>query len=162
MNWFEIKVKYQKIDEQGKESNVSETYLVDALSFTEAEARIIKEMEPYLGEEFQIVNMKRANYSELYEDETGDRYYKCKTVFVTLDEEKGKERRTANYILVQANDMQHSLSNLQEYLKDTTVDWDLTAITETPIMDVYKYFDQDADDEIPDNLKPIDEVKDEE
>lgn len=143
MNWFEIKVKYQKIDEQGKEAKVTETYLVDALSYTEAEARITNEMEPFLGQEFQIVNMKRANYSELHADETGDRYYKCKTMFVTIDEEKGKERKVASYILVQANDMEHAQANLSEHMKDCLVDWNCTAITETPIMDVYNYFDQE-------------------
>lgn len=141
MNFFEVKVKYQKIDDNGKEAIATETYLVDALSYTECEARITKEMEPFLGQDFQIVNMKRANYNELAEDASADRYYKCKAVFVTIDEEKGRERRVASYILVQANDMEHAQANLNEFMKDTTVDWQCTAITETPIMDVYKYFD---------------------
>lgn len=157
MNWFEVKVKYSMIDEQGAEKKMSEPYLVDALSFTEAEARINKEMEPYLSDDFQIVNMKRANYTDLLEDEAGDKYFKCKVVFVTLDEEKGKEKKVSNYILVQASDIEHAISNLKMGFRDMTVDWDVTTVSETMIMDVFKYFDQE--EEIPEHLKPVADVQ---
>lgn len=154
MNWFEVKVKYSRIDEHGAEKTISEPYLVDALSFTEAEARINVEMEPFLSDSFQIVNMKRANYSDLLEDETGDKYFKCKVVFVTLDEEKGKEKKVSNYILVQALDIEQALVNLKKGFSDMTVDWDVTTISETLIMDVFKYFDDDVTD-VPAHLKPV-------
>lgn len=160
MNWFEVKVKYSMIGENGAEQKMSEPYLVDALSFTEAEARINKEMEPYLSDEFQIVNMKRANYTDLLEDEEGDKYFKCKIVFVTIDEEKGKEKKTSNYILVQAKDIESALTNLKAGFRDMTIDWDVTTISETMIMDVFKYFD-DAVEEIPEHLKPIDKTEEE-
>lgn len=161
MNWFEVKVKYSMISENGAEKKVSEPYLVDALSFTEAEARINKELEPYLNDEFQIVNMKRANYTDLLEDETGDKYFKCKVVFVTLDEEKGKEKKTSNYILVQAKDIEGALVNLKAGFRDMTIDWDVTTISETLIMDVFKYFDDEVE-EIPEHLKPVSEVQEKE
>ncbi len=157
MNYFEVKVKYSMIDEQGAEKKVSEPYLVDAMSFTEAEARINKEMEPYLNDQFQIVNMKRANYSDLLEDETGDIYFKCKVTFVTLDEEKGKEKKVSNYILVQATDTEHAIANLKNGFRDMTVDWDITMVSETAIMDVYKYHDET----IPAHLKPVAEIEEE-
>lgn len=156
MNWFDIKVRYSMISENGAEKKVSESYLVDAISFTEAEARINKELEAYLSDEFQIMNMKRANYTDLLEDETGDKYYKAKVVFVTLDEDKGREKKTANYILVQAKDLEGALSNLKTGFRDMTIDWDACAMTETPIMDVYKYFDQE--EEVPENLTPVEET----
>lgn len=158
MNWFEVKVKYSMIGENGAEKKMSEPYLVDALSFTEAEARINKEMEPYLSDDFQIVNMKRANYTDLLEDEDGDKYFKCKIVFVTIDEEKGKEKKTSNYILVQAKDIESALLNLKAGFRDMTIDWDVTTISETLIMDVFKYFD-DAEEEIPAHLKPIENAE---
>lgn len=161
MNWFEVKVKYSMISENGAEKKVSEPYLVDALSFTEAEARINKELEPYLNDEFQIVNMKRANYTDLLEDETGDKYFKCKVVFVTLDEEKGKEKKTSNYILVQAKDIEGALVNLKAGFRDMTIDWDVTTISETLIMDVFKYFDDEVE-EIPAHLKPVEQDETEE
>ncbi len=166
MNWFEVKVKYQKVDENGKEKKVTEPYLLDAMSFTEAEARIMEEMEPFLGEVFEVANIRRANYSEIYRDETGDRWYKCKVVFVTIDEEKGKERKVANFMLVQANDMQHAYNNLLKSLEGIIVDYEISSITETPLMDVIPYFSDDVDADIPDHLKPVadleEEVEDEE
>lgn len=145
MNLFEVKVKYAMVAENGSEKKVTESYLVDALSFTESEARINKEMEPYLNDEFQIVSMKRANYTDILEDEASDKYYKCKIVFVTLDEEKGKEKKTSNYILVQAKDIESALANLKVGFQDMTIDWDSTAIIETLIMDVFKYSEADKE-----------------
>lgn len=156
MNLFEVKVKYSIISENGTEKKVSEPYLVDALSFTEAEARINKEMEPYLNDEFQIVAMKRANYSDILEDETGDKYYKCKIVFVTLDEEKGKEKKTSNYVLVQAKDIEGALVNLKAGFRDMTIDWDSTAVMETAIMDVFKYFDdEESENDLEDDIDDL-------
>ena len=77
------------------QKKVSEPYLVDAWSFTEAEARIIKEMTPFISGDFSVANIKRANISELFMDETGDKWYKCKVNFITLDEKSGAEKRTA-------------------------------------------------------------------
>lgn len=147
MNWFEVKVKYQKIDEQGKEKKISEPYLVDAVSFTEAESRIYEELKPYLGEEFNILNIKRANYSDLFFYDSGDRWFKCKVVFVTLDEEKGVEKKMSNYMLVQATDIDEALSNLTKSMKDCTVDYNVQSVQETPIMDVFPYFKDDNENE---------------
>lgn len=136
MNWFEVKIKYQRIDEQGKEKKVSEPYLINAMSFTEAEAKILEEMEPYVGEEFSITNIKRANYSDIFYYDDGDRWFKCKVEFVMLDEEKGVEKKTANYMLVQANDIDEALKNFTNSMKDCMADYTLQTIQETPIMDV--------------------------
>lgn len=155
MNWFEVKVKYQKIEENGKEKNVSEPYLVDAVSFTEAEARIMEELKPYIGEEFNIMNIKRANYSDLFFYETGDRWFKSKVVFVTLDEEKGVEKKVANYMLVQASNIDEALANLTESMKDCTVDYSVLSLQETLIMDVFPYFKDSVQEQIPYNLKPL-------
>ena len=85
--WFECKIRYEKTMENGMNKKVTEPYLVDALSFTEAEARIIEEMTPYISGEFTVNDIKRANYSELFfaEDANADRWFKCKLTFITLD-----------------------------------------------------------------------------
>ena len=138
-NWFECKVKYDKMMENGMQKKVAEPYLVDALSFTEAEARIIKEITPFISGEFSVANIKRANINELFFDETGDKWFKCKINFVTLDEKSGAEKRTAAYMLVQASDLQKALENLIEGMKGTLADFEIASVTETAIMDIYPY-----------------------
>ena len=128
--WFECKVKYDKMMENGMQKKVTEPYMVDALSFTEAEARIIKEMTPFISGDFSVANIKRANISELFFDETGDKWFKCKVNFITLDEKSGAEKRTASYMLVQAQDLQKALENLLEGMKGTMADFEIAAINE--------------------------------
>ena len=138
-NWFECKVKYDKMMENGMQKKVTEPYLVDALSFTEAEARIIEEVSPFISGEFSVSAVKRANFSELFFDETGDRWYKCKLNFITLDEKSGMEKRTPSYMLVQAADFETGRKKLNAGMKGTMADWTIVSITETPLMDVYPF-----------------------
>lgn len=138
-NWFECKVKFDKIMENGMVKKVTEPYLVDALSFTEAEARIIREVTLFISGEFSVSSVKRANLSELFYDGTGDKWFKCKINFVTLDEKSGAEKRLASYILVQASDLQKALENLLEGMKGTLADFEIASVTETAIMDIYPY-----------------------
>ena len=125
--------------ENGMQKKVTEPYLVDALSFTEAEARIIEEVSPFISGEFSVSAVKRSNFSELFFDETGDRWYKCKLNFITLDEKSGMEKRTASYMLVQAADFETALKNLVEGMKGTMADYQIGMVSETPLMDVYPY-----------------------
>ena len=92
-NWFECKVSFEKIMENGAQKKVTEPYLVDALSFTEAEARIIEEIRPFVSGEFTVTDIKRARLSELFFNENGDRFYKIKVYFITLDEKSGAEKQ---------------------------------------------------------------------
>ena len=95
MNFFECKIRYEKIMENGVNKKVTEQFLVDALSFTEAEARIISEMTPFISGEFTVSDIKRANYSELFssEEDAADRWFKCKLSFITLDEKAERRKR---------------------------------------------------------------------
>lgn len=138
-NWFEVKVKYEKIDERGAVKKVTEPYLVDALSFTEAEARAITELEPYLSGEFIISNIARANYTDLFPFDDGDRWFKCKIAYVSIDEEKGTEKRKTSYVLVQANDVKHAWENLTTAMADSVVDYEVNSIQETAIMDIFPF-----------------------
>ena len=140
-NWFECKVKYEKTMENGLTKKVSEPYLVDAISFTEAEKRIIEEIRPFMAGEFVISDIKRANYSEVFfcDAESADRWFKCKLSFITLDEKSGAEKKTNSYALVQAGDLREAIKYLDEQMKGTIMDYQIASVTETMIMDVFPY-----------------------
>lgn len=137
--WFETKISYEKEIEGGMMKKVTEPYLVDALSFTEAEARIIKEMTPYMSGEFTVTNIKRANYSEIFTDENGDRWYKAKVVFITIDEKSGAEKKSSTNMLVQAADIRQALANLDKGMSTSMADYEIASITETMLMDIFPF-----------------------
>lgn len=137
-NWFECKVRYDKLQENGAVKKVTEPYLVDALSFTEAEARIIEEQTPFISGDFSVSAVKRTKISEIFWNVGGDRWYLVKVAFITIDERSGAEKRTATLILVQASDFKGALENFIEGMKGTMADYEIVSITETPLMDVYK------------------------
>ncbi len=135
--WFECKVRYEKMMENGMVKKVNEPYLVDALTFTEAEARIMEQMKPFISGEYSISSEKKTKIAEIFFNEGGDRYYQVKVNFVTLDERSGTEKKTASLILVQASDFEEALRNFQEGMKGTMADFEIASITETMIMDVF-------------------------
>ncbi|MDN3673230.1 DUF4494 domain-containing protein [Flavobacterium branchiarum] len=138
--WYECKVKYRKTDDTGTQKVTTEPYLVDAVSYTEAESRINEEMSAYISEEFKITNIKIANYAEIHPFENADRWFKSKVSLMAYDEESGKERRSNMYILVQANDVKEAYDNTIAIMKNTMGDYTIPAIAESPIMDVFPYF----------------------
>ena len=130
-NWFECKIRYEKTMENGMNKKVTEPYLVDAQSFTEAEARIIEEITPFISGEFTVSDIKRANYT--------DKWFKCKLTFITLDEKSGAEKKTSTLVLVQAADLRDAVKKLDEGMKGTMADYQIASVAETSIIDVYKY-----------------------
>lgn len=140
-NYFLAKIRYEKTGEDGLIKKTTESYLVDALSFTECESRIIQEITPFITGEFQVSDIKRANYSELFmsDEESADKWYDARLAFITLDERSGKEKRSYNNILVQAADLNDALKKLNENMKGTLCDYESVKIQETLIMDVYQY-----------------------
>lgn len=136
-NYFETHVKYEKTLENGTQKKVDEAYLVDAMSFTEAESRIIEEMTPFIVGEFEVSVAKKARISELFFDENGDRWYRAKVMFITFDEKSGAEKRTPSIMLVQAQDFETAIRNLETGMKGTMSDWEIFSITETKIVDVF-------------------------
>lgn len=139
--WFEVSIRYQKIAENGMEKKVTEKYLFDALSFTESEGKCIEEMTPFISGEFTVSDIKRANYSEIFfsEEESADRWFKCKLVFITLDEKSGAEKKTSTHVLVQASGLRDAVKKLDEGMKGTMADYQIASVSETAIMDVYPY-----------------------
>ena len=139
--WFECKVKYERTMDDGKVKKVNEPYLVDALSFTEAEERIIEERKHYMSGEFQVSDIKRARYAELFEtdDESADRWFKVKLTFITLDEKTGAEKKTSQNVLVQAADLRDAVKRLDEGIKSSMMDYVISSVAESPLLDVYHY-----------------------
>lgn len=135
--WFECKVRYERMTENGSVKKVNEPYLVDALTFTEAENRIIEKITPYISGDFSISAVKKTRISEIFFDDSGDKYYMVKVNFITHDEKSQVEKKTSNFILVQASDFAGSLAKFEEGMKGTLADYEIASITETPIMDVF-------------------------
>lgn len=135
-NWFECRAKYDKIQENGKVKKVNEPYLVDALSFTEAESRFIEEITPFISGEFTVTVAKRTKIAEIF-NLGAERYYLAKVAFITIDEKTAQEKRSVSQILVGASDFKEAYDNFLDGMKGTMADFELVSLAETAIMDVY-------------------------
>ena len=135
--WFETKVRYDKMQENGAVKKVNEPYLVDALSFTEAESRIIEAIKPYISGEFSISAVKKTKIAEIFFNENGDRYYMVKVNFITLDEKSGMEKKSASFIMVQESSFSDALDQFNEGMKGSAADFEIASIAETPLCDVF-------------------------
>jgi len=156
--WFECKVKYVKIDDDGRERKVSEVYLVDAVTFTDAETRIIQQMGTMIRGEFIVDNIKKSNIVEIYPHENGEWWFKARIGIVTIDEKAGKEKKINNYFLVAADDIKEALQRLEEGLSYVLVPYQTTSLAICNIVDVFPYFEDKVNAPIPANLKPLKEV----
>jgi len=156
--WFECKVKYVKIDDDGRERKVNEVYLVDAVTFTDAETRIIQQMQTMVRGEFIVDNIKKSNIVEIYPHENGEWWFKAKIGIITIDENAGKEKKINNYFLVAADDIKQALQRLEEGLSYILVPYQTTSLAVSTIVDVFPYFEDNANKPIPSNLKPLKEV----
>ena len=94
-------------------------------------------MQPYISGEFSVDTVKRVKLSDIFYNEAGDRWYKVKTNFITIDEKTAVEKRTACFMLVQASDFKGALATFMEGMHDTMADFEIASITETPLMDVF-------------------------
>ncbi len=139
--WFECKIQYEKVMEDGLQKKVVETYTIDALSFTEAEQRIMEEMSSFISGEFTIKDIKIAPYKEIFfsDMDTADRWYKTKLQFITIDEKTAKEKRSSVNYLVNAGTLNGAVKNIDEVMGGTMIDYVIASVAETTLMDVYEY-----------------------
>lgn len=142
--YIETKIRYDKTLENGVTKKVTERFLVDALSFTEAEARITEEQAPFISGDFSVSAVKKTNIAEISRTGKDDKWYSCKINFITIDERTAQEKKTATHILVEASDFNSACNNLREFMKDTMADYDIASISETDIMDVYIHENNNA------------------
>ncbi len=151
--WFECTAKYIRMDENGREKKASETYLLDAVSFTEAESRIYKELQTMVSGEFMVSKIAKTRISEIIPSDSGERWYKAKVAFITVDEESGKEKRVAQFILVNSVSVKEAYDQIIEAMQGMMADFEISGINESTILDVFPYFAEKG--EVPSNLKPI-------
>ena len=137
--YYESTVKYRKTDEQGVNKVVTESYIVSALSFSEAESNINEQMKVYVGEDFKVVNIKLTNYLEIATFEDADIWFKSKISLLYFDEENGKEKKSNIYMLVQANSAREAYDNTIATLKGTISDFTIPSVSETKIVEVFEY-----------------------
>ena len=139
--WFETKIRYEKTIGDGDIKKVTEVYTVEALSFSEAEAAITKEMEHYIHGEFQVKAITPAVYSEIFfsNDDNDDKWFKAKLSFITLDEKSEKEKRSFITYLVQAKSINTTVKHIDEVMSKTMIDYEIASIVETKIRDVFTH-----------------------
>ena len=126
--WIEVKVRQEKMTDSGKTVKVTDPYLVDAVSCTEAEARVVEEISSFVSD-FNVLNVGKTKISEIFWDETGDRFYKVKVNFITIDKKSGVEKRKASFILVQASTFADALANFNNPMKGSMDDYEIEAIS---------------------------------
>ena len=138
--WFETIVRYDKMMESGEMKKVNETYVVDAITFGEAEESIAEEMKPYISGDFDIKNINPAPYSEIFfsDEDTDDKYYRVKLNFITINETTQTEKKSKITCLVQANSLEQARKNTEEVMNGTMIDYEFVSVTETKIMDVFE------------------------
>ena len=140
MTLYECGIRYKKVADNGFTKKVTELYLVDALSFAEAEGRITNEMEPYISGEFDVVTIKRTNISEIVEGlSTADKWFKAKLMYITIDEKTGKEKKQAVHFIVRASDINNAHICVVEHMKGSVMDYEIATLDETNIMDLFRY-----------------------
>jgi len=134
--YFEVKVKMQKTQEDGKQKKVSEQYVVEAATFGEAEQHAIENLKPYIEGEFSVTDIKIAGYAQIVNgDDNADKYFKAKVTFVAMDETTGKEKKTSELYLVQSETLESAESDVKNYLNDSNTT--ISSISETAILDVF-------------------------
>lgn len=140
--WFECKVSYERQADSMGMKKVSESYLVDALSFTEAEKRIIKEIRPFVSVgELEVVNIRRARIAELFlnEEAEDDRYFRAKVNFITVDEKSGSEKKTSATMIVKSDSLPNAVTELKAQLDSQMASYEIAAVSDTQILDVFQY-----------------------
>ena len=139
--WFECKIRFDKTMDDGKIKKATETYMVDALTFTEAERRFLEEMTPMMSRDHEVAGIRKPRLAEMMpsQDANDDRWYKARVTFITIDEKTAVEKRTSANMLVQASDLKTAVANLEKGMAGTMGDWVLTSMAETPIIDVFPY-----------------------
>ncbi len=167
MKWYQVKVRFERMQEDGRQKMVSEIYLVQASSFGMAEAAIQKEITPFASGEFDIVAVARKNYSEIITDKFGiesridgearrilgqknasmeaDKWFRCKLNFITLDEKSGKEKKTAQFFLVNANTALTAHELVDNFMRGSISDYEVEQVDETKILDVFKIATKDEE-----------------
>jgi len=156
-SWYLGKIRYQKENESGSLKTINEVYLVDAVSYTESEARLYKQIVTDASD-FSVSSISRMRLADLFAYEEGEQWFKAKVIYFSVDEKSGKEKKIVNYMLVNADGIQQSLDRINESMRNFLIPYEVTDIALTPILDVFPYTSEEDQEEIPANLRPLSEV----
>lgn len=144
---YQVKVKYDKMQDNGCVKPVTDTYIVDALSFTEAEARTVEYVQPYISGEFTVTDIKRVKIAELWEAPAGgDYWFEAQLEFITIDEKTASEKRTKNRVLVQADNLQQAMQAVADNMKNSMADYEAASLKKTPIVEYIKITPNDTNE----------------
>ena len=140
-DWFEVKLRYDKVHENGCEKKVIESYVVEAFSFGEAEKRAMEFLGSYVSGEIQVVNINPMKFHEVFfnEQESCDRYYKAILQFITIDEKTEREKHTQVYYLVQASSFDNCKDTIRTIMDRTMIDYQIASVSETKVIDVIEH-----------------------
>jgi hypothetical protein len=141
--WYECKFKYNREDQNGGFITVTEVYLVDAVSFTDAEARVHQEVGSNYRE-FVLLTVSKYKMHELIHNESGLKWYKCKVAITTLDEKAGKEKKARQTIMVSGNNIKEAYESVEDIFSASTSDYEILDIVTTAIIEVLPYHEIEA------------------
>lgn len=154
--WFLCKVKYAKENEEGLLKNISEQFLVDAVSFTEAEAIIFDRLGSQIRGDFQVTGLSKSNIVDVFFYEDADIWHKCKITYLVTDADSGKEKKVTQYMLVTANELKEAYDRIQESLSNMLVSFRVPDIVESPIVDIFPYEKVEENESLPEgNFVPV-------
>ena len=157
-SWYLGKIRYQKEDEAGSLKTTNESYLVDAVSYTESEARLYKQIVTGASD-FSVMSIGRMRLADLFTYEEGEQWFKVKVIYFSVDERSGKEKKVVNYMLINADGIHQALERITDSLRTMLIPYEVTDINLTTILDVFPYSsEEDQEEEIPANLRPLSEV----
>lgn len=158
--WFQCKIKYQKEEENGKLKNVTEAYMVDAVSYTEAEARIYQELGSIIRGEFEVTSITKSRIMDIFHYDDSDVWYHCKITYILADEKSGKEKKVTNQMLVSAANVKEAYDRIHESLSTMLITFEVPEIKQSPILEIFPYIPEDEREQvIPENLRPLTEVE---
>jgi hypothetical protein len=154
--WFLCKIRYQKQAENGKQTTINESYLIDSVSFTEAETRIYQELSSII-KDFNLVSVRPMRLTDVFHYEDAETWFKCKVNYVSVDEKSGKEKKVQNTMLVSALNVKQAYERIEESLKSMLVPFEISDVNITNILEIFPYIPEET--KVPANFRPLAEVQ---
>lgn len=137
MSYIETAARYEKTLENGTVKKVTERFLVDALSCTEAECRTVEELTPYVSGDIEVTANKKVNIADIFNPDDADKFYLAKVAFISIDERSGKEKRTVSQWLVGATDFNDAYETVLREINKCLADVEILALAETPVREYF-------------------------
>lgn len=135
-SWYAGKIRYQKEDEAGSLKTINEQYLVDAVSHTEAEARLYGLIVTGASD-FSVPRITPYKLADLFSYEDGEKWFKAKVIYFSVDEKSGKEKKVVNHMLVNADGIDQALQRITESLHTMLIPYETEGINLTKILDIF-------------------------